>query len=291
MPELGTISDALVSIKRELCQAGVANVDIEARWLLCGAAGLAAEAIIAEPDRRLSADQAATVVAWLNRRRMREPLARIAGCKEFYGRDFTLSPATLEPRPDTEILVDVAVELIKSRPDADRGLRLLDVGTGSGCILVTLLAELPFASGMGTDISHEAIETAKQNAEALGVGDRATWVQANFLSGIGQQFDVVVANPPYVKSNELPTLEPEVTLFDPQAALDGGQDGLDAYREIARHLKEVIPTGICLLEVAGNDAERVTAAMIDCAGSENLRIRGVWPDLTGMQRCVALETL
>ena len=170
-------------------------------------------------------------------------------------------------------------------------MRLLDVGTGSGCLLVTLLAELPRACGLGTDISGDAIEMAKRNADALGVGDRATWAQADYLSGIEQQFDVVVANPPYVKSNELPTLEPEVALFDPPAALDGGPDGLDAYREIARRLKEVMPAGICVLEVAGNDAERVVAAMIDCAGSGNLRKSGVWPDLTGMQRCVALETL
>ena len=290
MPELGTISDALALIKRELREAGVANADIESRQLLCGA-GLAAEALITEPDRQLSPDQVATVVAWLNRRRAREPLARIAGCKEFYGREFLLSSATLEPRPDTEILIDVALELINSRPDSERGLRLLDIGTGSGCLLVTLLAELPHASGLGTDISLAAIATAKRNAEALGVGDRATWATADYLSGIEQQFDVIVANPPYVRSNELPTLEPEVALFDPQAALDGGQDGLDAYRKIAWRLKEVMPAGICVLEVAGNDAERTIAAMIDCAGSSNLRERGVWPDLTGMQRCVALETL
>ena len=291
MPELRTIAETVALIKRELQAAGVDDAVSESRRLLQAAAGLPADIIIRDPDRHLNADQMANVDAWVRRRRAREPLARIEGHKEFYGRPFALSQDTLEPRADTEILIDVTLELVRRRPKGDRELRVLDVGTGSGCILVTLLTELPDAVGVGSDISSSALETANHNAVALGVGDRATWVEANYLQGIDQHFDVVVSNPPYVRSTDLASLQPEVRQFDPIAALDGRGDGLDAYRQIALRLNDIVPAGICVVEVAGNDADRVAATMIECAGGNHLRTVGVWPDLTGMQRCVALETL
>ena len=157
--------------------------------------------------------------------------------------------------------------------------------------MVSLLAELPQAYGLGTDISDGALAIAATNAQQLGVGARADWRQADYLSNIDQQFDILVSNPPYIRRGDIPLLQKEVRLFDPVSALDGGEDGLAPYRAIGERVNAVVPAGFSVLETADNDDQRVVAALTESSQGEAVAILGVWPDLTGRNRCVAFETL
>ena len=211
--------------------------------------------------------------------------------KEFYGRPFRLSPETLEPRADSETLVDIVLELVDQRQGRSHQWRIIDVGTGTGCLLISLLAELPQARGVGTDLAQGALDAAAINANALGVGNRADWRIADYLDGIEEHFDILISNPPYVRRSDIPALQKEVRLYDPILALDGGVDGLAPYRAMAARVNTVIPAGFGVLEIAGNDDERVSARLTEGSINGKLRVLGVWPDLTGVRRCVAFETL
>ena len=286
-----SIDSAVRGVRDELRAAGIADAAAEARRLVVSAAGLAVEVLIRDPQYELSQAQCERVTEWLSRRTAGEPLARIRGEKEFYGRTFRLSHDTLEPRADSETLVDVVLELVDQRHGRTHPWRIIDVGTGTGCLLVSLLAELPQAFGLGTDISQGALTIAAGNADRLGVGPRAEWRVADYLNGIDQQFDILVSNPPYIKRDDIPVLQKEVRLFDPVAALDGGGDGLAPYRAMAQHVDRVLARGFGVLEMADHDDQRVADVLTETCQSQRLAILGVWPDLTGCNRCVAFETL
>ena len=285
-----TVSVAVRDATRELSQAGIDHAGGDARRLVGAALGMTATDLLGRPERPLSLGEAEQLRRYLDRRRRREPMSRILGKRDFYGRSFAISPATLDPRPDSETLIEAVLGLVRAEGRDAAPLRLLDVGTGSGCLLLTLLCELPHATGVGTDIDQGALDVARANAASLGVADRASWLIADGLEGVAGNFDILIANPPYIRSGEIADLEPEVRNFDPIAALDGGADGLKLYRRMAAGMSAVVPDGWVVLEVGHDQADAVAellASNLRAAGRGNLEI---YRDATGHRRCVAVRT-
>jgi release factor glutamine methyltransferase len=263
-----------------LREARIAAPELDARLLLCHAAGLTHEAYVAGLNDTLPPDAAARFGAYVARRLAGEPVSRIVGIREFYGRPFRIDASTLDPRPDTETLIEAALALAGH----EEPLRLLDLGTGSGCILVTLLAELPRATGVGIDRSLPALELARANAARIGVGDRALFMAGDWLEAVEGSFDLVVANPPYLSAVDMAGLSNEVGAHDPRDALDGGPDGLSAYRSIVPRLGKVLrPGGIALFEIGHTQAEAVSSLLAE--GGLILE-QGPWRDLAGRPRVV-----
>lgn len=282
------LGEAARAAQQTLVACGIDDAGRDARLLVAAAVGGTTADIIAHPERTLSTDAQARLAAMLARRCAHEPVSRILGEREFYGRRFALSPATLDPRPDTETLIEVALSIATREDWRAREIRILDIGTGTGCLLLTLLAELPNATGLGTDISGEALATAASNAAALGLGERASFELHDVLDGLEGRFDLIVSNPPYIPSDDIEGLDPEVRNFDPRAALDGGADGLDIYRKIAADLSRVRP-GWILLEV-GADQSGAVALMLQQAFVKTREAElSLHNDLCGHVRCVALR--
>jgi len=215
-------------------------------------------------------------------------MAYILGEREFWGLPFKVTPAVLVPRPDSETLIEAVRAL---RPDRARASRILDLGVGSGCLLLTLLREYPSATGVGLDASPEALAVAQENARALGVADRALlvlgdWRAPGWRDSVGGPFDLVVANPPYIKGSAIDGLMPEVARFEPRLALDGGSDGLDAYRAIAAVGPKLITSGGHLVVETGQGQVTEISKIFANAG---LRLAGRWRDLSGIERVLAVE--
>jgi len=280
-----TLGGALQQATTKLRAAGVDGAGDDARRLLAAVLGLSAAQVLGWPERQLASDQADTLARSVARRAAREPVSRILGEREFYGRRFAISAATLDPRADSETLVEMALGLIHEEGWAAKPLRILDVGTGSGCLLLSLLAEVPQAMGVGTDRSLAALRIARQNARALGLDRRTRWVAADMLEGVSGEFDILICNPPYIPTAEIRHLEPEVREFDPMAALDGGSDGLLYYRRLARIASDVVPEGWLVLEVGHDQADAVTGILLEAgAPAAGVKIRC---DAAGRRRCVA----
>ncbi len=273
-----------------LRRAGIDTPEIDARLLLCHAAGLSHEAYVANGSDRLDPAMLVRLDAALERRLKREPVARITGVREFYGRGFLLDPHGLDPRPDTETLIEAALAVVEAHGRRGRPLNLLDLGTGTGCILVTLLAELPSARGVGTDLSPGALALAAANAERHGVGPRASFVAADWLDGIDGSFDLVLSNPPYLASGEIAGLAQEVAVYDPMRALDGGPDGLDAYRCIAARAAEILAADGRLLVEIGAGQESQVDAIFRAAGLTLDQAEGPRRDLAGRPRVVVARS-
>lgn len=274
---------------RLLAAAGIENAQRDARLLVAAATGLDAAELLAHPEAPIMAEAGRRLEAMLARRAAREPVSRILGTREFYGRTFVLSPATLDPRPDSETLIEHALDLVRARGWHERPLRILDVGTGTGCLLVTLLAELPLSTGIGTDVSAGALQVAAANAARHGVATRARFEQRDALEGFDVHVGLVVCNPPYVARHEIAALEPEVRDFDPAGALDGGADGLDFYRRIVPDLARVVSNGLVVFEVGAGQAATVAELLhrqVPGADPERLFYR---KDLGGRTRSVAME--
>lgn len=263
-----------------LAAAGVEAPRREARLLLAAAMQVEQAALLARPDRPVDPDAAQRFAAFIERRAAREPVSRILGTREFWSLPFRLSPATLDPRPDSETLIEAALAGIADR---QAKLRLLDLGTGSGCLLLALLSELPNASGIGVDCDPAAVAAAEANAEALGLAARAMFRVADWAGGITERFNLVVANPPYVPDDEIAALAPEVARFDPPGALAGGADGLEAYRRLAPTLARILAAdGRAVLELGAGQLRSVKS-ILKCAG---LEILGARRDLNGVDRCL-----
>lgn len=278
--ETDTLGAALAWGAERLRAAGVAEARRDSRLLLSHALGGRPDLVTGYPERPLAPDQAAAFRAAVGRRAAREPVARILGRREFWGLEFRVSPATLDPRPDSETLIEALLDRL---PDPSAPLSLLDLGTGTGCLLLALLSELPAATGVGIDRSEEALAVARANAEALGLAARATFRQGDWAEGLDGGWQVIVSNPPYIVSAEIPDLPPEVARFDPRAALDGGVDGLAAYRRIASRLPDLLDrSGILALEIGAGQGDEVEA-ILAAAGLAPLGRRR---DLAGIERCV-----
>lgn len=286
---IASISDLQRQVKQRLNRAFAeggrpATTDLDARLLVGHGLGLDTTGLILHAERPISESDIARVLALAERRMAGEPVARIVGEKEFWSLTLRLSPETLVPRPDTETVVEAALAWVL-RQGRERGpLTILDLGTGSGAILLALLSELPDASGVGVDIAEGAARTARANAHRLGLGRRARFVVADWDAGIGGRFDIVVSNPPYIEAGDIPELSLEVSRFDPQIALDGGADGLVAYRVILGRLDAILANGgAAFLEVGAGQAELV-GKMGELLGFEAI----VHKDLAGIDRVVNL---
>lgn len=283
-----TISQWLRDGERALVARGVTSARLDARRLVEAVTGKSAAQIIADPEILLTDHQLVQLQSFLDRRSNHEPVSRILGQREFYGRTFKVTPATLDPRPDSETLIDAALDLARRENWFDRALRIIDVGTGSGCLLLTLLAELPEATGLGTDISPDALEVAEQNAQSLGLSGRVKFVQRRSLGGVNEEFDLLISNPPYIPSREIAGLAPDVRRYDPLAALDGGDDGLLVYRELTPALCQVIPAGYALFEVGAGQASEVRDIMVSGCSRHRSENRLNLYDFGGHERVVAL---
>ena len=233
---------SVAATRRRLAQsfrdAGLDTPDLDARILVGHALALDHAALAAQADRRLTDQEAEAIAAFARRRLGREPVARIVGTKEFWGLPLALNADTLVPRPETETVVEAALAALGDV--RGRALRVADLDTGSGALLLALLSELPAARGVGTDISVAALRCARSNAAALGLAARASFVACDHGAALDGDFDLVVANPPYVASADIAKLEPDVRDFDPDRALDGGADGLAAYRAIAADARRLL---------------------------------------------------
>jgi release factor glutamine methyltransferase len=257
-----TLAEALTAARRRLSEAGIADAAGDARALIMGLLALTPTAFITGSGRILDSAEQRVIDAALDRRIAREPVHRILGHRAFSRLDLILSPETLEPRPDTEILVDTLVSYLK-KIEAETGqCRILDLGTGTGAICLALLDLVPNATGVGADLSAGALETAKRNADMNGVADRFETVESDWFAAVTGVFDIIVSNPPYIVRSVVGTLDDEVRLYDPILALDGGEDGLDAYRAIAAragdHLREY---GLVAYEIGYDQKDQVTAIM------------------------------
>lgn len=273
-----------------LTSAGIDNARFEARLLLAKASGLTIEQLVARGTDDVPADVVETLRSLTARRVRREPMAYILGEREFWGLPFKVSPGVLVPRPDSETMVEAVLAL---RPDRARAWHILDLGLGSGCLLLTLLREYPQARGVGLEASPEALAVAEENARALAVADRAHliagdwrrtgWIDALIQAG-GGPFDLVVSNPPYIASAAVPRLMPEVSSFEPRLALDGGADGLDAYHIIIAAGPELVtPGGLMLVEVGEGQAPEIARSF----AAAGLSPQAPWKDLGGIDRIVA----
>ncbi|MEO1274040.1 MAG: peptide chain release factor N(5)-glutamine methyltransferase [Pseudomonadota bacterium] len=273
-------SVALSEAGRRLAAAGIGAPQREARLLMRWAIGFDAAALAIADDLPLTEGEAERFEAALAARERRKPMAQIVGERLFWGRTFRVTPAVLDPRPETEGLISAALEGPAPR-------RVADLGTGSGCILVTLLVEWPGASGIGTDLSADALAIASENAERHGVAARATFLETSWLEGVEGRFDLILSNPPYIAASELPMLAPEVRDHEPRSALvpdpDPGGDGLGAYRAIAAAaLQHLVPGGRLLLEI-GHAQGLAVSGLLRAAGLESVETR---PDLDGRDRVV-----
>jgi release factor glutamine methyltransferase len=254
--------------------------------LLVGAVlGLDLTGLITAAHRLLTADESARLEEFVQRRLKGEPVARILRHKEFWGLPLTLSLATLVPRPDTETVVELALEMLRADGALNRQLRIADLGTGSGAILLALLSELPNALGFGTDISEAALQTAATNAAHAGLAKRATFVACDYASELSGRFDLIVSNPPYIRSADIADLAVEVRQYDPLAALDGGADGLAAYRALIPQAACLLAPGAALVVEAGEGQSGQIAGLMV---AEELTPAGPPKvDLAGIQRAVA----
>ncbi|MGJ4993185.1 peptide chain release factor N(5)-glutamine methyltransferase [Bradyrhizobium sp. HKCCYLS3077] len=259
-----TIDAARRVLAARFADAGLDSPDLDARLLAGHALQLDLTGLVMHGQRQLSADDARRLEALAARRLAGEPVARILGTKEFWGLELALSADTLVPRPDTETVVELALAHLATGGDLKRRLRIADLGTGSGAILLALLSELPDAFGIGTDISHAALRTARDNAHVLGLGGRAGFVACSYASALSRSFDLIVSNPPYIPSRDIDELAIEVRAHDPARALDGGSDGLDAYRALIPQAAPLLrPGGALVVEVGLGQSEDAATLMIN----------------------------
>ncbi len=304
--------DAERWLAARLAASGIDDPRTDARRLVEAATGLRREHLLLAPERALTAAETDRLCAFTIRRLAREPVTRIEGERSFYGRTFSVSSDTLDPRPDTETLVDLALELVSelmalqvANASPPRPLTILDIGTGTGCILLTLLAETAGLAtppvGCGIDISAPALAVARANAAHLGLEDRVEWkLSGNFEREISGDFDIVVSNPPYIPTAEIAELEPEVRLHDPTIALDGGSDGLAIVRRIVawsasrrqnspNQFAELGGKNWFALEVGAGQSVSVLDLIADCCGKETASAARLRRDLGGHTRCVAWQ--
>lgn len=281
MADAGTsLRQALSAIASRLQIAGVERARAEARLLAAQALGLSLETIVGDDARELTADEAQRLEALAARRARREPMAQILGQREFFGRNFRVTADVLTPRPDSETLIEAVLAQVQDR---NAELRLLELGVGSGCLLLTLLAELPKASGLGIDISPAALAVTKGNANALGLARRCELIEGDWSNAVSGRYDIVVSNPPYIPSADIGGLEPEVSRYEPILALDGGADGREFFRRLTSDIDRLLaPSGLVALEVGAGQAGEV-AALLKSAGLEQVERL---PDLAGFERCV-----
>lgn len=272
-------------IAARLRAAGIDTAMLDGRLIVRHVTGLSDVDLITRPQTVVCDTHVLQIEEMIGRREAGEPVSRLIGCREFFGREFKVTPVTLDPRPDTEVLVETALQLLGGQP-----ARVLDIGTGTGVIIITLLAEVLSATGVATDMSEEALKVCRNNGVALGVDERLETVCTNWADGVDGKFDLVVSNPPYIASHEIAGLAADVRNYDPGLALDGGADGLDAYRAILSGAAGLLrPEGHVLVEFGkGQHAE-----VVQIAAREGFALiddnTGLVGDLAGVIRCAVFR--
>ena len=280
-----TVEAARRALTERFASSAIESSEIDARLLVGAVLDLDLTGLITAAHRQLTADESTRLEDFARRRLAGEPIARILGHKEFWGLTLKLSPATLVPRPDTETVVELALELLRGDGALSRELRIADLGTGSGAILLALLLELPNAHGVGTDISAAALQAAETNAARAGLANRTTFVACDYATGLSGPFDLIVSNPPYIRSADLAGLAAEVREFDPWAALDGGADGLDGYRALIPQAAGLLAPDAALIVEAGEGQIGQIEGIMTTAGLTPASVPKA--DLAGIQRAVA----
>ncbi len=282
MNSIKTVKEAHLRVSDALRHAGILEARQESRQLLAKVCGVEPSDILSHPETPITTEQLRHLQDLVNRRLNHEPLSHIIGERGFWTLTFKVNAHVLDPRPDSETLIEA---ILRHRPSLDVARRVLDFGTGSGCLLLSLLHEWPHATGVGVDLSAAALEVAQENARQLGLDERVEFVQSNWGAGLdgAALFDVIVSNPPYIAESEINSLQPEVRLHEPPMALFAGPDGLAAYRallpDVVRLLK---PSGLLALEVGIHQAAPV-CALVQQAG---LQVADVHNDLGGIPRCI-----
>lgn len=278
------ISETLAIAARLLADAGITGARRDAQILLSHVTGLTRVQILTEPDAPLAAEARIQFEKLIERRANREPVSHLVGLREFWSHSFIVNGAVLDPRPDSEILIDA---VLAHCPEKDATLSILDLGTGSGCLLLSLLSERPRATGIGVDISSAALAIADRNAERLGLAARAHFVCCDWNAAIGGLFDIVICNPPYIAKADISQLEPEVASFEPRLALEGGDDGLAAYRRLLPEFHQILaPSGIAVVEFGAGQCESVSGILRE-SGFTSL---GIHRDLGDIDRCIVFRS-
>jgi release factor glutamine methyltransferase len=280
----GALSEALRLVAQSFRVAGIESPEVDARALLCHALRLERAQLIAQNDRILERREIDLISALAARRLRHEPVARILGKKEFWSVSLAVTPDVLVPRPETETVVEAALDFVVRGGLRMEKLRILDIGTGSSALLLALLSELPNAVGVGTDISAAALDVARTNAGHNDLAARCVFVTCDIAAGLQGPFDLVVSNPPYVARGEIASLAPEVSDYDPTLALDGGADGLDGYRAIAADVSRLLAPGGILIVELGIGQEPAVRALFTKAG---LKVGTVRADLAGIPRALS----
>ena len=279
-----TLGSLLAEAAATLARAGFAESRRRARRLVAATLDLAPAELLAHPERAIDEQRTDYVRLALGRMADREPLSRILGRREFWGLEFSLSSDTLDPRPETETVVET---VLRAGLNREAPLHFLDLGTGTGCILLALLSEFPAAIGFGLDIASGAAVSARRNAEALGFAERARFLVGNWGAAVSGKFDVIVSNPPYIAHPALTGLPREVAFYDPRLALDGGPDGLDTYRSFIPELPRLLkPGGVFACEIGVGQASAVATLL----RANGLVIEGCERDLAGAVRCVVARS-
>ena len=280
-----TVDAARRALTARFKSGHIDSTELDARILVGAVLGLDLTGIIAAANRCLTSEEATRLEDFARRRLAGEPVARILRSREFWGLPLKLSAATLVPRPDTETVVELALEMLHAAPRPDRSRRIADVGTGSGAILLALLSELPDAYGVGTDISEAALRTARTNAIYLKLDHRAGFVACDYAAALSGPFDLIVSNPPYIRSAEIAGLATEVRDHDPRAALDGGADGLEAYRALIPQAARLLgPEGALVVEVGQGQSGDIEDLMTATGLMLPVPAKA---DLAGVRRAVA----
>ena len=279
---MATVSSTVADLTERFSKAGFDSPRLDARMLVGAALGLEPSLLFARGYDPVSDAPAGRIEEFARRRLAHEPVSRILGTRGFYGLSFRVTPATLDPRPETETVVAAVLD---ARPIVGDSARILDLGTGTGCLLLAILNAWPEARGMGIDISEAALAVARENATALGLGARTSFALGDWAQGLSGPFDIIVSNPPSIAAGEIATLEPEVRDFDPRGALDGGPDGLACYRAILPAARALLSSkGRLFVEIGATQAEPVGRL----AAASGLEVIGHFRDLAGHERCLAL---
>ena len=277
-----TVSKIIEKTFSLLKETEVEEPGLTAKLLICHVLGIERLELLVNPLRIVTEEETQKILELVSERSKGKPLSRIKGHREFWGLEFKLNEATLDPRPDTEILIETVLKKIENKNNEKK---ILDLGTGSGCILLTLLHELPNSKGLGIDKSERAISQAQENAKLLSLENRAEFIIGNWFDNIDTTFDIIVSNPPYIKSEEITTLQKEVKEYDPILALDGGKDGLSMYREIIPNIKSHLSqNGIAVLEIGYNQAEDIKEILKE----HSIDTFRIIKDLNNLDRCILI---
>lgn len=272
----------LAKAKQILKDAGIESFSLDAQLLLAHVLGKTREFVISRPEHILSTQEILDYESLIKRRQNREPLAKIIGKKEFWSMEFLVNSATLDPRPDSETIIEAVLEIF---PEKGKEIKLIDFGTGSGCLLLTILSEYPNSLGIGVDINRDTLDVAVKNAEKLGLAKRSEFILNGWAEGMEGKFDLIISNPPYIKNSDIKELEPEVSAHEPYMALAGGEDGLDCYRLLASQINNLLKQDGYLILEFGMGQENSVKEIFENSGFRFVSFKN---DLAGTTRCVVL---